>query len=167
MTGLLNKKNMKILERCLGAEILKKQNRILKLIISYSYCLIGASKQQNLHQAPQTGPKQALIAPKWLLVGLVTQTNWIDVITNFISIVFKICGSSKSNYFSFDQNNLIKNLILFCKCLSPQKSHRNGFVLFCSNMFPCYGEYNVQGGHYNTVVNTNCAPIIPIISCAV
>ena len=106
---------------CLGAEIFKKQNRILKLIISYSYCLIGASKQQNLRQAPQTGPKQALIAPKWLLVGLVTQTNWIDVITNFISIVFKICGNSKYNNLSFDQNHLIKNPILFRKYLSPKK----------------------------------------------
>ena len=114
-----------IFEQCLGAEILKKQNRILKLIISYSYCLIGASKQQNLHQA---GPKQALIAPKWLLVGLVTQTNWIDVITNFISIVFKICGSSKSNNLSFDQNHLIKNPILFRKYLSPQKLLKNVWV---------------------------------------
>ena len=114
-----------IFEQCLGAEIFKKQNRILKLIISYSYCLIGASKQQNLHQA---GPKQALIAPKWLLVGLVTQTNWIDVITNFISIVFKICGSSKSNNLSFDQNHLIKNPILFRKYLSPKNRSK---MLLC------------------------------------
>ena len=73
--GYCNHKHQKLLQKeknIISAEILKKQNRILKLIISYSYCLIGASKQQNLHQA---GPKQALIAPKWLLVGLVTQTN--------------------------------------------------------------------------------------------
>ena len=105
-----------IFERCLGAEIFKKQNRILKLIISYSYCLIGASKQQNLHQA---GPKQALIAPKWLLVGQVTQTDWIDVITVFILIIFKIGGSSRLNNLSFYQNHLIRNSFLFCKYLSP------------------------------------------------
>ena len=36
-------------------------------------------------------------------------------------IVFKICGSSKSNNLSFYQNHLIKNPILFCKYLSPKK----------------------------------------------
>ena len=61
-------------------------------------------------------------------MGLVTQTDGIYFITVFILIVFKICGSSKSNYLSFDQNHLIKNPILFCKYHSPQKSHRNGFV---------------------------------------
>ena len=87
-----------------------------------------ASKPQNLRKAPPTGPRQALIAPKWRLVGLVTQTNWIDVKTVFILVVFKKCMTSKSNNSSFDQYNLIKNPILFCKYLSPLKSHRNGFV---------------------------------------
>ena len=87
-----------------------------------------ASKPQNLHKAPPTGPRRALIAPKWRLVGLVTQTNWIDVKTVYILVVFKIYRTSKSNNWSFNHNNLIKNPILFCKYLSPLKSHRNGFV---------------------------------------
>ena len=49
-------------------------------------------------------------------------------ITVFILIVFKILRSSKSNDLSFDQNHLIKNPILFCIYLSPQKLHRNGLV---------------------------------------
>ena len=68
------------------------------------------------------------IALKWLLVGVETQTDRIYVITVFILIVFKICGSSKSNNLSFDQNHLIKNPILCCKYISPQKLHRNRFV---------------------------------------
>ena len=40
----------------------------------------------------------------------------------------KICGSSKSIYFSFYQYLLIKNPLLFCQCLSLQKSHRYGYV---------------------------------------
>ena len=58
-----------------GAEKFKKQNAVMKQINSYSYCLIVASKSQNLRQAPQTGPRRALIAPKLLLLGLVTQTD--------------------------------------------------------------------------------------------
>ena len=100
----------------------------LKQINSYLYCLKVTSKPQNLRQALPTRPRWAQIAPKWLLVDLVTQTDGIDVITVFILIVFKICGSSKSNHLSFDQNHLIKNPILFCKYLSPQKSHRNGLL---------------------------------------
>ena len=87
-----------------------------------------ASNPQNLCQALPTGTRRAQLAPKWLLVSLVTQTDWIDVITVLILIVFKICGSFESNYLSFDQNNLIKNPIFFNKFLTPQLSHRNGFV---------------------------------------
>ena len=86
------------------------------------------SKPWILCKALPTGPRWTLIALRWLLVGLVTQTDWIDVITVFILIVYKICGSSKLNNLSFVQNNLINNLILFCKYLSPRKLHRNGFV---------------------------------------
>ena len=68
--------------------------------------------RKNLCQAPQTGPRWTLIAPKLLLVGLVTQTDWINVITVCILIILKICGSSKTNNLSFDQNHLIKNPIL-------------------------------------------------------
>ena len=81
--------------------------------------------------------------PKWLLVGLVTQTNWIDVITVFILIVFKICGSSELNNLSFDQNHLIENPILFCKYLSPLISHRNGFV-FKICVWICFHEKKKQ-----------------------
>ena len=87
-----------------------------------------ASKLQNLRQASKTGPRRALIAPKSFLVGLVTQSDWIDVLTVFILIIFEFFGNSKLNYLSFDQNHLIKNPILFCKYLTPQKLHRNGFV---------------------------------------
>ena len=85
---------------------------------------------KNLCQAPRTGPRWALIAPKWLLVGLVIQIDWIDVLTVFILIVFKICWSSQSNNCVLirNQNILIKNPILFCKYLSPRKLHRNGFI---------------------------------------
>ena len=62
-------------------------------------------------------------------VELVTQTDWIDVITVFILIVFKKCGSSKLDNFSFYQNRVIKNPILFYQYLSLQKLHRNGYVL--------------------------------------
>ena len=82
---------------------------------------------QNLCQGLPTCPRQALVALKWLLVGLITQTDWIDVITVFILIVFKICGSSKSNNLSFDQNHQITNPILFCKYFGPLISHKNGF----------------------------------------
>ena len=81
------------------------------------------SKLQNLCQAPKTYPRRALIAPKSLLVGI-----WIDVKTVFILIIFKICWSTKWNNLSFDQNHLIQIPILFCKYLSPQKLHGNGFV---------------------------------------
>ena len=64
--------------------------------------------------------KTVLIAPKWLLVRLVTQTDWINVITVFILIIFKMCGSSKSNNLSFDQNHLIKNLIFFANISAPK-----------------------------------------------
>ena len=37
-------------------------------------------------------------------------------------------SDKNSNYLCLDQNHLIKNLILFCKYLSPRKSHRNGFI---------------------------------------
>ena len=47
----------------------------------------------------------------------------------FIVIVFKIYRTFKSKNLSFDHNYLIKNLLLFCKFLSPLKLHRNGFVL--------------------------------------
>merc|ERR1711942_100368 len=43
-----------------------------------------------------------------------------SAITNFISIVFKICGSSKSNNLSFDQNHLIKNPICFANISAPK-----------------------------------------------
>ena len=66
--------------RYLGAKIFTKQNAVLKQINSYLCCLTVASKLQNLRQAPKTGPKRALIAPKLLLVGLVTQTDWLDII---------------------------------------------------------------------------------------
>ena len=62
-----------------------------------------ASKLQNMHKALPTGPRRALIAPKWLLVGPVTQTNCIDVMTVFILIVFIIYRSSESNNLSFHQ----------------------------------------------------------------
>ena len=58
-------------------------------------------------------PQKLLIAPKWLLVGLVTQTDWIDVITVFFIIIFKI-------------NKII--CVLFWRYVSPRKSHRNGFI---------------------------------------
>ena len=58
-----------------GPEIFTKQNAVLKLIESYSCCLIVASKPHHLHQAPPIGPRWALIAPNWLLVGPVTQTD--------------------------------------------------------------------------------------------
>ena len=106
------------------------------------YCLIVASKTQNLRQALPITPRQALEASKWLLVGLVTLTDWIDVITVFILIIFKICGSSKSNNLSFDQNHLTKNPILFCKFLSPQKSHRNGFVFKIFVWIPVFRRKN-------------------------
>ena len=102
---------------------------VLKQINSYSCCLIVVSNPQTLHQGPPTGPTGALIAPKWLLVGLVAQKDWIDVITVSILIVFKKCGSSKLDNFSFYQNRVIKNPILFYQYLSLQKSHRNGYVL--------------------------------------
>ena len=85
-------------------------------------------KTRKFVQSSANWPKTALIAPKWLLVGLVTQTNSIDVKTVFILAVFKTYRTSKSNNLSFDHNNLIKNPILFCKFLSSLKSHRNGFV---------------------------------------
>ena len=85
-----------IFVRLKGAEKFAKQNVVLKQINSYLYCLILALKLQNLCQALQTGPRQALIAPKWGPVGLVTQTNWIDVKTVFILVVFKIYRTSKS-----------------------------------------------------------------------
>ena len=107
-----------IFVRLKGAEKFTKQNAVLKQINSYLYCLILALKPQNLCQAPQTGPRRALLAPKLLLLGLVTQTDWIDVITVILLIIFKICGSSRLNNLSFDQNHLIKNPILFCKYLS-------------------------------------------------
>ena len=80
-------------------------------------------------QTSANWPKTALIAPKWLLVGLVTQTNWIDIKTVFILGVFKMYRTSKLNNFSVDHNNiLIKDPILFCMFLSSLKLHRNGFV---------------------------------------
>ena len=107
-----------IFVRLKGAEKFAKQNAVLKQIHSYLYYLILALKPQNLCQAPQTGPRRVLIAPKSLLLGLVTQTDWIDVITVILLIIFKICGSSRLNNLSFDQNHLIKNPILFYKYLS-------------------------------------------------
>ena len=107
-----------IFVRLKGAEKCAKQNAVLKQINSYLYCHILALKPQNFRQAPQTGPRWALIAPKLLLLGLVTQTDWIDVITITFLIIFKICGSSRLNNLSFDQNHRIKNPILFCKYLS-------------------------------------------------
>ena len=68
------------------------------------------------------------VAPKCLLGGLVTQTDWTDVITVFILVCLKLCGSTKSNNLSFYQNHLIKNPIFFCKYLSPKKLHNNGFI---------------------------------------
>ena len=82
----------------LGGRGIYKTKYVLKLINSYSCCLIVASKPQNLHQAPPTGPRWAQVAPKWLLVGLVTQTDGIDVITVFILIVFKICGYQDTKF---------------------------------------------------------------------
>ena len=79
-------------------------------------------------QAQQTGPRCALIASKSLLVGLVTQFDWIDVITVFILIFFKKFGRSKSNNLSFDQNHQITNPILFCKYFGSLISHKNGFI---------------------------------------
>ena len=58
-------------------------------------------------------------------LGLATQTDWIDVKTVFIFIIFKIYGSYKLNSLSFDHNPLIKNSILFCKSLCLLKLHRN------------------------------------------
>ena len=107
-----------IFVRLKGAEKFAKQNVVLKQINSYLYCLILALKLQNLCQALQTGPRQALIAPKSLLLGLVTQTDWMDVITVIVLIIFKISGSSRLNNLSFDKNHVIKNRILFCKYLS-------------------------------------------------
>ena len=101
-----------------GVEKFVKQNAVLKQTNSYLYCLILALKPQNLCQTPQTGPRRALIAPKLFLIGLVTQSKWIDVITVILLIIFKICGSSRLDNLSFDQNHLIKNPILFCKYLS-------------------------------------------------
>ena len=70
-------------------------------------------KTEKFVSSSTNWPKTVLIAPKWLLVRLVTQTDWINVITVFILIIFKMCGSSKSNNFSFDQNHLIESPILF------------------------------------------------------
>ena len=71
---------------------------------------------------PQTGPDSSQVVPSY--------TNLLNRCQNsfFILVVFKIYRTSKSNNLSFDHNNLIKNSILFCKFLSPLKSHRNGFV---------------------------------------
>ena len=113
-----------------------KQNAVLKQIHSYSCCLIVASKLQNLRKPPPTGPRQALKAPKWRLVGLVTQTNWMDVKTVFILTAFRIYRTSKSNNLSFDHNNLIKIPILLYKFLSPLSSHRNDFVFNTSLAAP-------------------------------
>ena len=82
----------------------------------------------NLHKSMPTGPRWALIAPKWGLVGLIVQTDWIEVKTVFILKVIKTHRTSKSNTLSFDHNHLIKNSILICKFLSPLKLHRNGVV---------------------------------------
>ena len=71
----------------LGGRMFTKQNGVLEQIHSYSCCLKVASKPQNLCKPPLTGPTRALIAPKWRQVGLVTQTNWIDVKTVFILLV--------------------------------------------------------------------------------
>ena len=68
------------------AGIFTKQNVFLKQINSYSCCVIVTSKPQNLCKALSTGPRRVMIAPKWRLVGLVTQT----VKTAFIVIVFKV-----------------------------------------------------------------------------
>ena len=87
-----------------------------------------ASKLQNLRQASKTGPRRARIAPKSLLGGQVTQSDWIDILTIFILIIFKFFGNSKLNNLSFDQNHLIKNPILFCKYFGPLISDRSGFV---------------------------------------
>ena len=114
--------------RYFGAKIFTKQNAALKQINSYLYCLIVGLKRQNLHQAPKTGPRRALIAPKSLLVGQVTQSDWIDILTIFILIIFKCLGNSKLNDLSFDQNHLIKNPILFCKYFGPLILDRSGFV---------------------------------------
>ena len=84
----------------MGGRIFTKQNAVLKQINSYACCLMVASKPQNLRKALPTSQRRALIAPKWGLVGLVTQTNWIDVKTVFILIVFKIYRTSKSNNLS-------------------------------------------------------------------
>ena len=51
------------------------RNVFLKQINSYSCCLILAQKPQNLQPAASTGPRWALIAPRWLLVCLVTQNH--------------------------------------------------------------------------------------------
>ena len=113
----------------LGGEINTKQNAVLKQINSYSYCLIVASKPQQLGQALPTGPRRAQIAPKWLQVGLVNLTDLIDVLNVFILTIFKICGSSKLVNLRFGQHHRIKNAILFCKYLRNRKSHINGTVL--------------------------------------
>ena len=117
-----------IFVRLKGAEKCAKQNAVLKQINSYLYCHILALKPQNFRQAPQTGPRWALIAPKLLLLGLVTQTDWIDVITITFLIIFKICGSSRLNNLSFYQNHRIKNPILFREFLGPLWSYKNGSV---------------------------------------
>ena len=53
-------------------------------------------------------------------MGQVTQADGINVVTGSFLIVFKICGSFRSNNLTFYQNYLIKNPILFCKYLSPK-----------------------------------------------
>ena len=80
-----------------------------------------ASKRQYLRQVPPTGHSWDLIALKWP-----SKPYWLNW-SVLILIVFKICGSSKSNNLCFELNPLIKNLILFCKYLRPQQSHRNCF----------------------------------------
>ena len=67
-------------------------------------------------------PRRALIAPKSLLVGLVTQTV-------FILLIFKICGSSKLNNLWFDQNHQIEDTTLLLNISTPYK-YRTEMVLY-------------------------------------
>ena len=91
---------------------------VLKQINSYSCCLIVALKRKKYLPSSANPPNMGPGSSQVVLVGLMTQTDWIEFITVFILIVFKIFGSSKLNNFSFYQNHIIKNPILLCKYFS-------------------------------------------------
>ena len=126
----------------LGGQDGYETNVVLKQINSYLYCLILALKLQNLCQALQTGPRQALIAPKSLLLGLVTQTDWMDVITVIVLIIFKISGSSRLNNLVLIR--IMLSRIAFCFANISAPKNRTKMVLYskCAYGSQFLGEEN-------------------------